>query len=123
VSPAVIETINRETLIAPAQVSSDGRIQVPAVYKKEDIQQIVRPRRDTWFETICPNLLTEDFVASRQRALSVRGTYRGDATGLMDNQARRAISKFQLGGGFDSGNLTVASARSLGLVAVPRKSE
>ena len=123
VSPAVIETINRETLISPAQVSSDGRIQVPAVYKKEDIQQIVRPRRDTWFETVCPNLLTEAFVASLQRALSVRGTYRGDATGLMDNQTRRAIRKFQLGGEFDSGNLTVASARSLGLVAVPRKSE
>lgn len=123
VSPAVIETVNREVLLNPAQVSSDGRIQKPAIYKKEDIQQIVRPRRDTWFETVCPNFLTEDFVASLQRALSARGSYRGDATGLMDDKTRRAIRKFQLGGGFDSGNLTVASARTLGLVAVPRKSE
>jgi hypothetical protein len=123
VSPAVIETVNREVLLHPAQVSSDGRIQKPATYKKEDIQQIVQPRRDTWFETVCPNLLTESFVASLQRALSARGSYRGDVTGLMDDRTRRAIRKFQLGGGFDSGNLTVASARTLGLVAVPRTSE
>ena len=123
VSPAIIETVNREILLQPAQVSSDGRIQQPAVYKKEDIHQIIQPRRDTWFETVCPNFLTDDFVASLQRALSARASYRGDVTGLMDDRTRRAIRKFQLGGGFDSGNLTVASARTLGLVAVPRKSE
>lgn len=123
ISPAVIETVTREVLLKPAQTTASGLIQMPAVYKKEDIQQIVRPRQDTWFETVCPNLLTEDFVASLQRSLSLRGNYMGEVTGLMDDRTRRAIQKFQLGGGFDSGNLTVASARTLGLVAVPRSSE
>ena len=122
ISPAIIETTNRDILLQPAQVSSDGRIQQPAVYKKEAIQEIIRPRRETWFETVCTNLLTEDFVASLQRALSARGGYRGDITGLMDDRTRRAIRKIQLGSAFDSGNLTVASARKLGLVAVPRTS-
>ncbi|MDC1223423.1 peptidoglycan-binding protein [Ascidiaceihabitans sp.] len=48
-------------------------------------------------EAICPNLMTDDFVASLQRALSLRGAYRGKVTGLMDYKTRRAISKFQQG--------------------------
>jgi hypothetical protein len=123
ISPAIIETEKREVLLKPAQFSPDGRIQKPAVYKKEDVQTIVKSREETWFETVCPNLLTDEFVGSLQRALKARGVFRGQATGLMDDRTRRAIRKFQLGGGFDSGNLTVASARSLGLVAVPRTSE
>ena len=123
ISPAIIETVTREILLRPAKISSDGRVQHPAEYRKEDVQEIVQPRRETWFETVCPTLLTEEFVASLQRALSVRGGYRGDITGLMDDRTRRAIRKFQLGGGFESGNLTVASARTLGLVAVPRPTE
>jgi len=82
------------------------------------VQEIVQQRAETWYETVCPNLMTDDFVASLQRALSIRGTYRGKVTGLMDDKTRRAIRKFQQGD-FESGNLTVASARVLGLVAVP----
>jgi peptidoglycan hydrolase-like protein with peptidoglycan-binding domain len=63
--------------------------------------------------------MTNDFVANLQRALSIRRTYRSKVTGLMDDKTRRAIRKFQQGS-FESGNLTVASARVLGLVAVPR---
>ena len=119
ISPAIIETVRREVLLQPAQVSTDGRIQQPAVYKKEDLQEIVQQRAETWYETVCPNLMTNDFVANLQRALSIRRTYRSKVTGLMDDKTRRAIRKFQQGG-FESGNLTVASARVLGLVAVPR---
>ncbi|MDB9946528.1 peptidoglycan-binding protein [Ascidiaceihabitans sp.] len=122
ISPAIIETVRREVLLQPAQVSTDGRIQQPAVYKKEDVQEIVQQREETWYETVCPNLMTDDFVASLQRALSLRGAYRGKVTGLMDDKTRRAISKFQQGG-FESGNLTGASARALGFVAIPRPAE
>jgi len=105
-------------LLRPAQASTDGRIQQPTVYKKEDVQEIVQQRAETWYETVCPNLMTDNFVASLQRALSIRGTYRGKVTGLMDDETHRAIRKFQQSD-FESGNLTVASARVLGLVAVP----
>lgn len=120
ISPAIIETVNREVLLQPAQISSDGRIQQPAVYKKEDRQEIIKPRQETWFETVCPTLLTEEFVASLQRALNARGAYRGQITGLLDDKTRRSIRKLQLDSGFDSGILTVDAARTLGLVAVPR---
>ena len=114
--------MRREVLLQPAQVSTDGRIQQPAVYKKEDVQEIVQQSEETWYETVCPNLMTDDFVASLQRALSLRGAYRGKVSGLMDDKTRRAISKFQQGS-FQSGNLTVASARTLGLIAIPRPAE
>lgn len=120
ISAAIIETVNREVLLQPAQVSTDGRIQQPAVYKKEDRQEIIQPRRETWYETVCPTLLTEEFVASLQRALSVRGSYRGQITGLLDDKTRRSIRKFQIDSGFDSGILTVDAARTLGLIAVER---
>ena len=34
ISPAIIETVRREVLLQPTQVSIDGHIQQPAVYKK-----------------------------------------------------------------------------------------
>ena len=46
ISPAIIETVRCEVLLQPAQVSTDGRIQQPAVYKKEDLQEIVQQRRN-----------------------------------------------------------------------------
>jgi hypothetical protein len=120
ISPAIIETVTREVLLKPAQSSADGLIQKPAVYRKKDQQEIVKPRQETWFETVCPSLLTPDFVLSLQRSLSLRGAYKGNISGVMDEQTRQAIRKFQLSDGFDSGNLTVATARVLGLVIVSR---
>jgi hypothetical protein len=117
---AIIETVNREILVQPAQVSSDGRIQQPAIYKKETRQEIVQEREVNWIEIVCITQLTEDFTASLQRALSARGFYRGAATGLMDNRTRNGIRKFQAVNGFDNGILTIAAARKLGLVAVLR---
>lgn len=120
VSPAIIETVERESLVQPAQVSTDGRIQAPAIYRKESRQEIVRERQEVWTEIVCIPQFTEDFVASLQRALAARGYYRGEATGLLDNRTRTAIRKFQNDDGFSEAILTLDAARKLGLVAVER---
>jgi hypothetical protein len=117
---AIIETVTREVLVQPAQVSSDGRIQQPAIYKKQARQEIVQEREVNWTQIVCITQLTEDFTASLQRALDARGFYRGPVTGLMDNRTRNGIRKFQAVDGFENGILTVAAARKLGLIAVPR---
>lgn len=117
---AIIETVNREVLVQPAQVSSDGRIQQPAIYKKQTRQEIVQEREVNWTEIVCVTSLTEDFTASLQRALAARGFYRGPASGLMDNRTRSSIRKFQAVDGFADATLTVATARKLGLIAVLR---
>lgn len=121
VSPAVIETVTEQIMLQPAEVHVDGTVSRPAIYKTETLQRIVRERRETWFEVPCDDLLTGDFIASLQRALTVRGYYWGPVNGRMDARTRTAIRKFQEPQGLDSGILSLAAARKLGLVAVDLK--
>ncbi|MGH1453584.1 MAG: peptidoglycan-binding domain-containing protein [Paracoccaceae bacterium] len=123
VSPAVIETVTDQIMLQPAEVLEDGTVISPAVFKTETRQAIVQERRETWFQTPCAAQQTPDFVASLQRALAARGLFRGTVTGIMDNRTRRAVRAFQKPQGLDSGILSLAAARKLGLVAVARPTE
>ncbi len=118
VTPAVIETVTDQILVQPPDVLADGTVRAPGVYKTETRQQIVTERQVTWFETPCPADLTPDFVSSLQRALKARTLYRGAITGDMDARTRAAVRKYQQPEGLDSGILSLAAARRLGLVAV-----
>tara|TARA_R110000751_G_scaffold17419_8_gene53948 strand:- start:1244 stop:1771 length:528 start_codon:yes stop_codon:yes gene_type:complete len=120
-SPAIIETVEREVLLKPAQVTAEGVIQQPAVYRRESVQEIVQERVDTWFEVPCAADLTPEFVSSLQRALAARNIYHGPVTGEMSMRTRAAVRRFQAPDGFDSDILTTATARKLGLVAVERQ--
>lgn len=122
VSPAVVETVTEQILVQPPEVSTDGSVVQPAIYKTETLQRIVKERRETWFEAPCPSLLTEEFIASVQRALQVRKFYRGRISGVMDARTRAAIRRYQSAQGLDSGILALETARQLGLVAVKRES-
>jgi hypothetical protein len=119
-TPAVIETVTQQIMLQPAQVTSEGRVIQPAIYKSETQQRIVRERKDTWFQAPCPDVQTPEFIASVQRALAARSLYRGAITGQMDSPTRAAIRKYQRPQGLDSGILSTAAARKLGLVAVER---
>lgn len=118
VRPAVIETVTHQVMMQPAQILSDGTVLSPAIYKTETRQEIVRERKETWFETPCEADMTEEFVQSVQRALSARGVYKGPISGEMDARTRAAVRRYQKPQGLDSGILSLAAARKLGLVAV-----
>ena len=64
--------------------------------------------------------MTPEFISSVQRALDVRGFYSGALTGRMDARTLRAVRKYQAPQGLDSSVLSLAAARKLGLVALPR---
>lgn len=113
---AKVETVRQPVLMQPAQVLSDGTIIAPPVYKTEELERIVEPRRETWFEVPCAEDVTPDFVASVQRALAARGLFFGTVNGEMDAQTRAAVRRFQRPQGLDSGILSLAAARQLGLV-------
>ncbi len=117
-TPAEIETVTEQVLVQPASVSLDGKVTYPAIYKTETRQQIVRERRQQWFETPCATEMTPDFVASLQRALKVRGLYRGPVNGEMTGRTRAAIRAYQKPQGLDSAILSKTAARQLGLIAV-----
>lgn len=118
VTPAVIETVTEKILLQPAEILADGTVLSEPVYKLETRQAIVKERRELWFETPCADQLTPGFIATLQRALKARGHYHGTETGTMDSRTRRAIRLYQKPQGLDSGILSLAAARKLGLVAV-----
>jgi hypothetical protein len=117
-SPAVIETVTRQVLAAPAQLGSSGQVIRPAAFRTETSQEIVTPRQEHWFELPCPAMMTPDFIRTIQRALTARGLYRGPVHGQMDMGTRRAVQRYQAPLGLDSGTLSLDTARKLGLVAV-----
>ncbi|MBY6057289.1 peptidoglycan-binding protein [Leisingera daeponensis] len=117
-SPAVIETVTSQVLDAPAQLDASGRVVRPAAFRTETRQHIVTPRQEHWIEIPCPAMMTPDFIRTIQRALAARGLYRGPVHGQMDAATRKAVQRYQAPLGLDSGTLTLASARKLGLVAV-----
>lgn len=118
VMPAVIETVTNQVMLQPAEVLADGTVQQPAIFKTETQQQIVRPRQETWFQTPCADEMTPEFVSSVQRALAARYLYRGPINGEMDARTRAAVRRYQKPEGLDSGILSLAAARKLGLVAI-----
>lgn len=117
-TPAVVETVTEQIVLQPPEILTDGTVQRPAVYKTETRQRIVKPRKATWFETPCEAALTAEFTASLQRALAARGHYRGPVTARMDARTRAAIRAYQRPQGLDSGMISLAAARQMGLIAV-----
>lgn len=121
--PAIIETVTEQIIEQPAVLDSDGQVITPAVIRIETRQNILRDRSEVEFETPCAELMTPQFVASVQRALSARGYYDGDITGAIGVATARAIERFQTDqGDVATDVLTLRSAQSLGLVAVPSDS-
>lgn len=122
-TPAVIETVTEQAVAQPAQVSVDGSVLYPVVYKTVRQQVIVEPRRELTFETPCDHLMTPELIASLQRALAVRRVYGGPINGEMTPRTGRAIRAYQRAQGLDSAILSTLTARQLGLVAFERVPE
>ncbi|WP_283967450.1 peptidoglycan-binding domain-containing protein [Tritonibacter sp. AK171] len=116
--PARIETITEQVMISEAETSADGKITKPAVFATETRQEITRPREESYFQTLCPDELTPDYISSLQRALAARGLYDGLITATLNTQTRAAIRRYQQELGIDSQTLSLRAARSLGLSAV-----
>ncbi|MHA7826383.1 MAG: peptidoglycan-binding domain-containing protein [Roseovarius sp.] len=120
VTPAVVETVTEQVLLHPASYTIEGQPLKAAVYRTETRQAILREREVTWFRAPCEDARTPDFIASLQRALKVRGLYKGPVNGQMDARTRAAVRAFQAPRGLQTGVLSLDSARDLGLVAVER---
>jgi hypothetical protein len=122
--PAVVETVTEQVLVRPEVRGADGAVTVPAQFRTETRQRILREREVAWFERPCPEALTPDFAASLQRALKVRGAYDGPVTGRLDAATGAAVRRWQVArGGPDSPVPSRATAEALGLVAMRRPSE
>ncbi len=120
-TPAVIETVTEQIMVQPATVRSDGTVEQPAIFRTVTRQRILRERREIEFETPCSAVRTPEFLASVQRALIARGYYSGPITGTFDARTARAVERYQIDReDVHTQQITMRTARSLGLVALPR---
>jgi len=83
---------------------------------------IVRPAEERLFAVPCPEHVSDDFIASLQRALRARGHFTGTISGDMDAPTEAAIRSFQAPQGLNSAILSLEGAQQLGLVPVARGS-
>ncbi|MEP2029102.1 MAG: peptidoglycan-binding protein [Paracoccaceae bacterium] len=118
VGPSVTKTVTEQVLVKPAELAANGQIENPPVYRYQQREAVVRKGNTTWFETLCPDILTKEFIASLQRALAARKLYTGAITGTMNTPTRSAVRKIQEPQGVNSDVLSIAAARSLGLVSI-----
>ncbi len=118
--PAIIETVTEQVLVTPEVRAADGTVTQAAIFTTNVDQRMVQEREVVWFQTPCAATINEDFLASLQRALKARGYYLHDLTGQMDTATRNALRRFQAERGLDSETLSLAAARELGLIEVPR---
>ncbi len=116
IDPAVIETVTEQILVEPEQLDRNGNVRRPAVFVTATEQRIVEDRTETWFETPCAMQAADpDYIATLQRALAARGHYSGPITGVLDRATVRGVRAYQEPQGLDSGVLSLAAARQLGL--------
>lgn len=120
-TPAVYDQIMGEVQVVQAEIAEDGTVLRPPIYRKAPVARVVTPRGELKFEAPCGYQMTPDFVASTQRALSARGYFADKVTGEIDAPTTAAIRKFQTERGLNSGQMSLETARSLGLVAVDRQ--
>ena len=118
VTPAVYEQVMGEVQVVQAEIAADGSMIRPPIYRRAPVPRIVRPRTEMRFEAPCEAQMTPDFIASVQRALTARGYYNGPITGTRDTATQDAIRRYQTERGLDSGQVSLETARALGLVAV-----
>ncbi|WP_421687087.1 peptidoglycan-binding domain-containing protein [Tritonibacter scottomollicae] len=118
IEPARVETITEQVMVSPPETAADGSMTKPAVFATETRQEITRPRKETYFQTPCPDAMTREYVSSLQRALAARDLYQGEITGTLNAETRAAIRSYQKDIGIDSASLSLRGARSLGLSAV-----
>lgn len=115
--PAVIETVTEQILVQAETRDAAGTVTAPASYRTETRQRIVQDRDEVWFRAPCPETFDVDFIATLQRSLKARGFYQSPLTGVLDAATTDAIRRFQADRGLDSGTLSLAAARELGLVS------
>lgn len=117
VTPAMVETATDHTMIQPPEIDASGIVRVPAIYRTEQVQRIVREREEIWFRAPCNDELSAENIENLQRALQARGLYDGPISGQLNMATRRAVRAFQQPQGLDSGLLSLRAGRQLGIIA------
>ena len=116
--PAVYEHVMGEIQVVQGQVAEDGTVIRAPVYRQAPVPRIVRERGEITFDVPCPAQMTPEFIRSVQRALIARGYLSGTVSGTLDARTNASIRRYQTERGLQSAQLSLETARALGLIAV-----
>ncbi|MBU2960379.1 peptidoglycan-binding protein [Citreicella sp. C3M06] len=119
VTPAVYEHVMGEVQVVQAEIAEDGTVLRPPIYRRAPVPRVVTPREELIFASPCPEDFTTDFVSTLQRALAARGVFHGPVSGMLDAPTTAAIRTWQTERGLPSGQLSLETARFLGIIATP----
>ncbi len=119
VTPAVYEHVMGEVQVVQAEIAEDGTVIRPPIYRRAPVPRVVTPREELIFASPCPREFTFEMVATVQRALAARGYFSAPISGRLDAPTTAAIRAWQERRGLPSGQLSLESARALGVLATP----
>ena len=99
-------------------VTHPGRkvvVRTPAVYRHEGSRTVVKPGGLGWERVFCGGRLEPDFIRKVQGALASRGFDPGPVDGEARPEMYAALRKFQAANGLGQGQLTISTAKALGV--------
>lgn len=111
--PAVYRTEVIKTVQRPGRVKI---ITHPAVYRTVDRPALIRPAGAGWALVVCGGILHPAFMARVQESLIAAGYDAGAPDGSGNAQTYAALRQYQRDRGLAQGQLTVESARALGVL-------
>ncbi len=118
-APQEVTTIvTQQVMVRPATTSPDGSITFPPVFRNEDLPVTEVIDNGVEFETLCDAELTEQRIATLQRALKARLVYEGLITGVYDAATQAAVQSVQVPRGINSPKLSRSLAEELGVVPI-----
>ncbi len=112
--------VTEQVMVLPERTSPDGSITSPPVFREQSRPVTETVGEGVEFETLCPAELTEERIATLQRALKARLAYDGPVTGVYDGPTQEAVQAFQKPSGFDSPDIARVTAEQLGVIAARR---
>ncbi|MEO6339571.1 MAG: peptidoglycan-binding domain-containing protein [Caulobacteraceae bacterium] len=90
-------------------------VKTHAVYRNEGARTMVRAGGLAWERVFCGGQLAPDFIRKVQAALANRGYDPGPIDGEARPETYAALRKFQTASGLAQGQLTIATAKALGV--------
>jgi hypothetical protein len=134
VIPARMQTVTREVIATPARVEE---VKIPAQYSTIKVRELVTPAREervvipatfrtvtktvertpasvAWREVLCETNTSPAKISEIQTALTARG-FPTPVTGQFGPQTLASMEAFQRRNGLSVGNLTIETARALGV--------
>lgn len=131
--PPVFKTIRKQVLASPAQVSKiatppdfsnirvrkmiepskESRISLPAEFQTVSKRVRVSNERMSWQPILCETNVTQDVIASLQRALDEKGFDPGDIDGVLGSATMNAVEAYQRSNSLARGGVTMETLKEL----------